>query len=225
MSSALARRQSGISLVALMVGLVLSMLVVLAMMSVYRITVRVSVDASQGAQLSGELSTGLLAAQMRLQGAGFRVTNPDYGETLVVLSEATLAGTSLSGTVQTTLPAEGNAVVWREDGRCNALLVNGATLRYLSSADTCLDASSSFTTLTWSNDAQLIGAAAGDNRLTIDVVSDARDCTPFGVIRSSGRLIVSLNVRYLNNDGTTDSNRPALPATVCLPNFSPVAAA
>lgn len=213
--------QSGVSLIGLMVGLILSMLVVLAMLSVYRISVRVSVDATQSAQLTGQLSTGLLGAQMRLQGAGFRVVDPGYSTSLLVLAEATLNDEVLSGTQQDTLPARGNAVIWREGERCSGLLAEGANLFFLASNESCTNTSAAIDTLTWTSASRLVGEAGGDNRTTIEVIANEGECRPFGVTESSGRFSVTLNVRYLTRDGDFDNARPSVPATVCLPNFPP----
>lgn len=215
------RSQSGISLISLMIGLILSMLVVMTMLSVYRGTVRITVDATQGAQLGGQLSTGLLAAQMRLQSAGFRIDDPAYAQDIVIVADARLDSGVLLGTAQPGLPASGNAVLWREEDRCRGLLFIDRGLYYLSATGACADAADTVGTLAWPNVTQLIGEAAGDNRIGMQIGATEGECNPFGVTTSTGRISVTLNVFYLNALDSFDASRPLTPATVCLPNFPP----
>jgi len=213
------RRQQGISLISLMIGLLLSMLVVLAMLSVYKSTLRVTVDAGQGAQLSGQLSTGLLAAQKKLQGAGFLIDSASYGNEIVVLSDTTLSNNRLSGTVQSSLPGSGNAVVWREQNTCYGLVFTNQILYFLSTTNACSNASTAATSVAWTSTFKLVGSAGGDNRIAIEMVATAGDCKPFGVTDSAGALTIGLTANYLDSSGSLDTSRPSMPSTVCLPNF------
>lgn len=196
--------QSGLSLVSLMVGLVISMLVVLTTLSIYRATIRTTVDASQGAHVSGQFSSGLLAAQMKLQGAGFGIIDPDSPRDITV--------------------AASGALVWRDaiNGaeRCHALVFSEQRLRLLSSTSTCTDANTALEAATW-NETQLVSEATGDNRSAFTATVIERECSPFGVTKNSaGRLLVELQATALKADGSADPDRPMRTATVCLSNFA-----
>ena len=67
------RRQSGQTLISMMVGLVISLITIAAMLVLYKTMITVSADASRSALRDGQVSAGLLAAQMDLQTAGFGV--------------------------------------------------------------------------------------------------------------------------------------------------------
>lgn len=69
-------RQSGYSMVSLMVGLVISMLTIAAMLAIYRTVVEVSGRASADSARDGQVASGLLAAQMELHNAGYKVLLP-----------------------------------------------------------------------------------------------------------------------------------------------------
>ncbi|MGB3392620.1 MAG: hypothetical protein WA956_15470 [Stenotrophomonas sp.] len=66
-------RQSGQSLISMMVGLVISLITIAAMLTLYKTMVGVSNEASVAARRDGQVAAGLLAAQMELQSAGFGV--------------------------------------------------------------------------------------------------------------------------------------------------------
>ena len=116
--------QRGLSLVGLLVGLLVSMIVILGMLAIYRSTVQVSVRAGEDAAQSNQKVSGLLRADKYLQSAGFGLVEPEYGgESLYLISGASLSGGvggTLSGTPETPsgtpLQATGNAIIWyRED--------------------------------------------------------------------------------------------------------------
>jgi len=66
-------RQTGQSLISMMVGLVISLITIAAMLTLYKTMVGVSNEASVAARRDGQVSAGLLAAQIELQSAGFGV--------------------------------------------------------------------------------------------------------------------------------------------------------
>jgi len=118
------KRQLGISLLSLLIGLLVSMIVILGMLAIYRSSVQVSVRAAEDAAQSNQKVSALLRADKYLQSAGFGVIDPQYGGANIhLISGASLsggAGGTLSGTAQTPSgsprQATGNAIVWyRED--------------------------------------------------------------------------------------------------------------
>ena len=71
--SATPRQQAGQTLISMMVGLVISLITIAAMLVLYKTMISISADASRTALRDGQVSAGLLAAQMELQSAGFGV--------------------------------------------------------------------------------------------------------------------------------------------------------
>ncbi|MFC4728238.1 hypothetical protein [Coralloluteibacterium thermophilus] len=65
--------QSGIGLVGMMVGLLISLLAILSMLAVYRLMIDISVEAIGTSQRDGQLASALLAVQIELQQAGFGI--------------------------------------------------------------------------------------------------------------------------------------------------------
>lgn len=93
----------GVTLVGLMVGLVISMLVVVGMMTVFRTVVQATLQSRQTAAEDDRRVSALMRMALHLQDAGFGLQAPAYGAQLLVLSGASLALASdgtyrLSGT-------------------------------------------------------------------------------------------------------------------------------
>lgn len=84
----------GMTLVGTLVGLLLSVLGVVAMLSLYRTMVDVSTSSTRSALRDGQLASALLGAQMELQAAGWRIEPGEPGDDL-------------------RMAADGRGVVWR----------------------------------------------------------------------------------------------------------------
>jgi hypothetical protein len=76
------RRQSGVSLISMMIGLMISLLVIASMLVFYKSIIEVTGNASRAAQRDGQVSAALVAAQMDLQSAGFGVPASTAGAPL-----------------------------------------------------------------------------------------------------------------------------------------------
>lgn len=80
------RRSAGMSLVSLMIGILISMLAVLAGFMLYQNMVKVTLQSRADAAQDGQLSSAMLSLQLELQAAGFGIdqtTNPGPHLTLV----------------------------------------------------------------------------------------------------------------------------------------------
>ena len=92
-------RQRGATLISLMVGLVISMLVTVATLMLYKNLVRATGDSRVNAQFDAQRSAALLMSGMTLQDAGFGIDDPQVGEHLITLKGATLGNAgALQGT-------------------------------------------------------------------------------------------------------------------------------
>lgn len=210
-------RQRGATLVGMMVGVTISMIAILAMMTVYKTTLRVSGEASRGATTDGQRLAALFSAQSLLQEAGFGIASAAYGTDMLVLSGAALdpASKHLSGTAAGSLPANGNAIVWgtKVSGSnylCNGLYApaDGGLIRLPATACTGATAAASWAAVAWNKVVLVDDKAAGRN-VAISVKTAAA-CQPFG-IGGSGSMQAVLT--------TQNSTGASAVASTCLANF------
>lgn len=126
--------ERGFTLVELMVGMVVSMVVVLGMVGVYKTVSRNASEVSLGTKIDSQIFAAMLSVDRILQGAGFGVQNgpPDfpnaYGEVFVGYKE------DLS---EYEFDSADNAksIVWTAvGGGCNALISDESGLRYFGPA-------------------------------------------------------------------------------------------
>ncbi|THT98684.1 hypothetical protein E9531_14010 [Lampropedia puyangensis] len=202
-------KQSGVTLIGLLVGMVISLIVVLGMVMLYRTSIAIALDATQSAQRDGQLASGLLAANISAQGAGFELVSPQYGQDLVVLGLpngtvewggdwsqwSLVASDGSTGTV-----VHGAAVVWRSkdlSGQeiCEALVPNpnlngvrngGGLAHYRSPADSACASASNWTSISWGEPRLLIDKARIDMQLRFT------PCKPFGIEKGDGGAQLTL---------------------------------
>ncbi|RQO58648.1 hypothetical protein DBR47_13235 [Paucibacter sp. KBW04] len=189
-------KQQGLSLVGLMVGLVISMLAILAAMTLYRSTVRTVYGEQglvRGAVQDGQLASGLLSAQVALQQAGFGINGAAPGVHILLLRNASLTadGRSLRGDVQAINNAAqvGNALVWAYDDnpdnavntpRCQALYSDSESraLFLLRSNAACEPLLGQWNAMVWERHT-LIAATTLPQPVGLSARSGA-NCWPFG---------------------------------------------
>jgi len=208
--------QRGVSLISLMVGMVISLIVILGMLAVYKTTIGVTVQAGQGATTDGQRLSALLSAQTVLQGAGYGIDGAALGKDLVVLAGAGLdGGKTLTGaSAGTAAPLEGNAIVWGTkidaDGsyECSGFYApaTGGLVRLPAVA---CNSAGNWNSVGWSpipvvEDTRVVTISLG-------LVTAAEGCKSFG-IGGAGRFWVRLQ--------TTNSTDTDATATTCLSNFS-----
>ena len=80
------RLQAGQSLISMMVGLVISLITIAAMLTLYKVMIEVSGNASRSAMRDGQVSSAILAAQIELQQAGFGVPAGASESSVIALS-------------------------------------------------------------------------------------------------------------------------------------------
>lgn len=91
-ASKLSRRdkQSGISLIGLMVGLFISMMCILASLTLYKNLIHVAAESKVDTVFDGQMTTALMVAQMQIQTAGFGID--DAGTDDIVVQTTPQAG-------------------------------------------------------------------------------------------------------------------------------------
>ena len=218
-----ARRQSGESLVSLMVGLLVSMVVALAMMSMFKVSNRFTSQAGQDAAADAQVTSALLRAGIATQDAGFGIAGSVLGTQLKVLSGAALSGSTLSGSVAAT-GASGNALVWAmqtgANAQCAGLLYQdasgGSGGLYFLGPVTCNSGNvSGWNSLAWTStlwaERPANQASAAYNQTKISFSAAAGACKPFGLTATSGKVLVTI--------ASTSRSGAALNEQQCLFNF------
>ena len=177
--------------------------------------VRATTAARIDAQADAQRSAAFLSAGIAAQEAGYGIDAAQAGTHLVVLTNAALADSALSGT-PASLGATGNAVVWAENAtgarRCSALLAPSGSgqggLRKLGPVP-CADAAA-FSALAWTA-LPLSDAPAAPVTITWREAA----CTPFGIAAGTGAPKVLLTLTADNSNGVV------LETSQCLANVSP----
>lgn len=228
-----------------MVGLLISLLVVLAMLFVYKGTLntvfgtRDTPGLIPSAQQDGQLASGLLSAQIALQEAGFGIPGATIGKEFILLSGASFDAQKkqLSGTVVPIGPADvsGNAMVFESDPNlsgspgtreCIALLSDagdGHGLYLLKATAPCSPVGSNLSSLTWTS-YTLVADRAQPVSIGLAAHSSAT-CWPFGSVSKDIAGVDppngpgQLSITYRNSTTGTSTSGASTTLVVCLTNF------
>lgn len=226
-----------------MVGMTLSLISVLAMLSLYKNMVGISVLSIQDSRQDGQIAIALLTAQNELRNAGFWITATTPDNTIKLLYRAALSsGGSLSGNERSLPSSEntnadsGNALVWiyRTERTattiCAGLLVQGGKLLRLQ-ANSCPSANTieQWSSLTWTS-TTLIEAGQKKCEATdtncIDFFKAVKfPCWPFGKAASNSSPVkITMRANTSTPDAAGTEPQPAYVKSiseVCLPNLAP----
>ena len=227
-------RQRGATLISLMVGLVISMLVTVATLMLYKNLVRATGDSRVNAQFDAQRSAALLMSGMTLQDAGFGIDDPQVDEHLITLKGATLGN---AGALQGTLDdcddkGDGcNATLWLQNmpkpddpdapwvTTCSALFSDqdkgGLAKLTAWSGSSPLEGCDlgNWASLNWKAE-PLAGAA----ELRVAFTRQEDPCSPFGISApASQALRLTLHASNLNEEV---GNNVELESAHCLSNFS-----
>ncbi len=217
------RHQTGETLVSLMVGLLLSIIVALAMVSLYKVTTTTTTLASQDAAADTQLTAALLRAGMASQDAGFGIAGATVGAQVKVIAAAALSNQSLSGTVAAA-QASGNALLWATQtgavAQCAGLLYQDANdgsggLYYLGPVNCSSGNLSAWSTLAWTS---TLWAERPANQATraylqtkISFSMANASCKPYGLTAAVGKVLLTI--------ASTSRSGAPLREQQCLFNF------
>lgn len=171
------RHQSGATLISLMIGLLISMLCLIGLLSSYRTMVKTGAESRIAATHDTELQNGLTAAQMLIQNAGFR-----------------LDGTSNLEVANITINSETiSALLWRyKNGStitCEGLadIPDSSTKRkfvVIENTGTTCESTSVLNSLTWTEKSILANLAVqpteNADSQQVTFATGFSDCSPFG---------------------------------------------
>lgn len=236
-------RQRGFNLISLMIGMVISLITVLAMLSLYRTLVGVSVESASLAKVEGQKASGLLTAQIALQQAGFGLPvtdtkRPQLGTDLVFIRDAVLSkadennvrklsgGTVIDFTKADPIKGSlGNAIIWGFNAstitaapiadayQCSGLVSTSSGLVLLKPMK-CTSAKV-WASLDWIT-ADLINEMGSDTQGAYMQVVEAT-CWPF----STNEGVHAVQVRFPVLDLEPQPEPLTISFTTCLSNFAP----
>lgn len=212
--------QRGVSMISLMIGLLVSMIGILAVTSMHKSLIRVSIDSTSDSQLDNNIALALLQIEMDLQSAGFGMASADA----------------------TTVVNDGDqALYWRyNDGAivCKSLKeesytdTNGlmgrqlVTMTATSGCDDVIDLTDT-ATITWHREVTAQFRNQQAQLFSFDVKT--ADCTPygFGVPKAHRQVIIEapssarVFTKQLSDAGASVTVVPFVTYQYCLANTYP----
>lgn len=237
----LSRTQQGFSLISLMLGATLSLLSIIAMMTLYKNLVTNAIVATEDAQQDGQVASARLTIQRGLQAAGYGIENATTGNSnaLELRSDAQLSVNlttfaSMGNSVSIPGDTAGNLLFWRyKDGSssyCHGVMSNAGGL-YELSVDSA-SCTGSFTGQTWTirplvsppQDLGALARGAGDDPTRDAAIVDLApfqvnkaSCWPYG--QNADSTLTGKGFLQLAYDSAVTLGQ-STKTTVCLTNFS-----
>ena len=174
--------QKGVSLIELLIAMTLAIIIVLAMSRVFITTGKLTAESSLGAGTDSTLMLGLISIDKIMQSIGYDSATPlAYGTNFAVLAtDGTLVAKGTAGPI----------FVWKTGSNCQALAneTNGLNLyASYSCSGTTIPSTGASKTLLMPIKSANTAIKNSTNRIGEFEfkVSDATNCTPFGIINSN----------------------------------------
>ena len=217
------RRQRGLSMIGLLIGLLLSLLSTVGAMTLFRAVVQNSVGAQADAAQDSVVSSALLSTQLEIQKAGYGIEDAAASPSaavntdLVLLADASVDGGAVAGTPVSidAIPRTGNGVFWRwrEAGtdRCGGVVAANGGLRALRNDD--CPGLANIATIDW----EVLQLIPDDRLPEADAVGfevQSGSCWPFGKSDPETGVVVTLSAGNSTEGLATQYE-------VCLPNIRP----
>lgn len=229
------RYQRGFNLISLLVGVVISLISILAMLSLYQSLVANALVATQDARQDGQVTSARLIIQNDLVGAGYGIEDEDAARDAVIVQEVSADASETEITVPGGASAdEGNVVVWRyldTSWQCGGFEVhdNGALYK-LTNTGSC---DSNFPAGPWERrllmqapESRVVKGQQFARRADLDTQppfaldTDAA-CWPYGK-GGGGDSHYQVTFTYGLTESTAgDADADVNKASVCLPNIKP----
>lgn len=209
------RHQTGATLISLLIGLLISMLCLIGLLSSYRTMAKTGAESRMAATHDTELQNGLTAAQMLVQNAGFGLdgSNNLSIETIAIGSNNT------------------SALLWRyKDGStttCQGLadIPNASKRKFIIiEVQTGCDSTSNLNTFNWTEKstlANLVNYSTGSTnpqQVTFQRASSA--CTPFGTVIGDNSILHPLVTISAKTSTQNIAGLNAIEVPVCILNIS-----
>ena len=210
------RSQSGVTLISLLIGLLISMLCMIGLLSTYRTVAKTGAESRIDATHDTQLQNGLTASQMMIQNAGFGL---DGGTNLEVATISIGTATNVS------------ALLWRykEGGMvsCQGLAdIPDASKRKLVTltVGTGCNDTAALDTLTWTTENTLAHltdySSGGTNPQQITFAKTLSNCTPFGSAISENVVSHPLVTITAKTSTQNIAGLDAIEVPVCILNIT-----
>ena len=209
------RHQSGATLISLLIGLLISMLCLIGLLSSYRTMAKTGAESRMAATHDTELQNGLTAAQMLVQNAGFGLD----GSSHLSIEPITIGSNSTS------------ALLWRyKNGSttlCQGLadIPNASKRKFIIiKVQTGCDSTSNLNTFTWTEKstlANLVDYSTGStNPQQVTFQKASSSCTPFGAVVSDNSISHPLVTISAKTSTQNIAGLNAIEVPVCILNIS-----
>lgn len=220
-------KQRGMSLISVMIGLTISLIVSMTILSLYRQSSVSSNTSTESSLKMTSMSTALITASNALQKAGYFVdvgSPTDINNNLVLLSNAQINNGTINGNVVQTPTAigqtsvSGNALIWawkdelNAPVQCSGLIMQNQQLFILqpTACNNALD----YSALNWSN-YELVKKGL-DN--TSSIVASFNSCAIFSYGVKTNSPTIALNLLFKPVE--SNSTMKTLTANICLQNLA-----
>lgn len=210
----MSKKQKGITLISLMIGLAISMGVIITMLTLSLSMMAFDSRSRDEANYRGEVATGIASLSMLLQGAGFGLEAGPYPHVAVAATSVANATTALlwRSLNDAAMKCSGVAEIAEKDPMTGRGI---GVLRLLTSTN--CSAETRLEDLAWIPGESLIRFwnSSGEH---ISFRLNQGDCSPFGIGSARGNLLV---VEVKNMDGphgAAEVDSMALQQGICLTN-------
>jgi len=198
------KHQQGLSLISLLIGLLISSIVLIGMMVIFRNTVQAVVPTAESSRSDGERASALLSAHMLLQDAGFGVEDAAYGTHLRMLNSNVFVPLE----AHQGATAIGDTVVWLsnigDSIQCNGLQADRSGGLWRVSCDIAMES------ITPTSRLILPSQSKGDTVNPIIITAMRTSCHPFS-IEIPGKIMITLTVQ--------NSTQRVIDSSTCVVNF------
>lgn len=181
------KAQSGISLISLMVGITISLITSVAMLTLFRHSIKIAADTKAMSQQDGERTSAMTIAPILLQDAGFGINDADVDTNIIAIKGAALAANKLTGTT-VSAGEKANAIIWQRKlgatTECSALFAADKGLQKLGPVN-CASLA------TWGNLTWTTQPLAAIGKFEFVLAKVPANCTQFGYA-SSGKATVEI---------------------------------
>ena len=205
-------RQQGATLISLMIGMLISIVSALGILSLYKNLVTVSINATADASHDGQIATALMTVQLELQNAGYGIKNADSAH----LNASTA----------------GDEIRWRflDNGKyqCRAIKeiaidANTRALNLLEAATNCT-ATSDLSALQWAPVTTLtkIHRQEPMNAQIFNFAISTASCSPYGIGKAEKHLLAIIKAIGSADFHDASSTISATEFQLCLASTHPV---
>ena len=210
------RNQTGATLISLLIGLLISTLCLIGLLSSYRTMVKTGAESRMATTHDTELQNALTAAQMLVQNAGFGLEGNDN------LAIADIDIGSLD---------DNSALLWRykddDNIACQGLadILNNSTRKFIIiEAKSDCDSTSNLDTLVWTEKrvlANLVDYSSNStNPQQVTFQSSPSSCTPFGSVLADGSILHPLVTLSAKTSTQNIAGLDAIEVPVCVLNIT-----